>query len=606
LHVDFAEISRYTSLMAEGVQRKLAAIVAADVVGYSRLMGADETGTLAALRTHRSELIDPLIHRHGGRIVKTMGDGLLLEFPSVVAAVEFAIAAQTGLIERNQAVPENKAIRFRIGVHIGDIIIEDNDIFGNGVNIAARVEPLAEPDGISLSDDAYRQVRDRLDIEWEDGGEHEVKNIARPIHVWHWRRAGAPAPAPKPAAPPVRPKALELPDKPSIAVLPFDNMSGDPEQEYFADGMTEDLITDLSKISGLFVVARNSSFVFKGQLIDVRDVARKLGVRYVLEGSVRKAGSRVRINVQLIDGLSGGHLWAERIDGSVENVFELQDDVGAKVISAMSVRLKGDEGQRLQQVHTHNLGAYELYVRAKATPYPPVPDRIAAAREMFERVIEMDPDFAGGYAGVASMLAFEALFGHFDATETAARAVALARQGIKADENFGWSYVALALALLLQGRHDDAIAAVNEAVSRQPSDADAHTFKGLILAFSGHPEQGVEPLEHAIRLNPQFIHGPYLNLRGIIMAMMGDYGGALRSFEENIARQGPVGPPVLAWGATAYHALGNTDDAQRMLARLTTQFPAFRLESWNFPKLVRSPETRNQFLDLMRAAGVPG
>jgi adenylate cyclase len=368
--------------MSEGTKRRLAAIVAADVVGYSRLMGADETGTLATLRAHRSELIDPLIEKHGGRIVKTTGDGLLLEFPSVIAAVEFAIAAQEGIVARNEGVPDLEAMRFRIGVHVGDVIIEGEDLFGNGVNIAARIEPLAEPDGISLSDDAYRQVRDRLDVIWEDGGEHEVKNIARPIQVWHWLRNGQQSPTQQS----IESEPLELPDKPSIAVLPFDNMSGDPEQEFFADGMTEDLITDLSKISGMFVVARNSSFVFKGQPIDVRDAARQLGVRYVLEGSVRKAGSRVRINVQLIDAVSGGHLWAERYDGTVENVFELQDDVGAKVVAALAVRLQGDENARLQRVHTHNLNAYELYVRAKSTPYPPIPERIEAAREMSNRL----------------------------------------------------------------------------------------------------------------------------------------------------------------------------------------------------------------------------
>ena len=587
--------------MSEGTQRRLAAIVAADVVGYSRLMGADETGTLAALRSHRSELIDPLIARHGGRIVKTTGDGLLLEFPSVVAAVEFAIAAQEGIVERNEGIPDNEAMRFRIGVHIGDIIIEGEDIFGNGVNIAARIEPLAEPDGISLSDDAYRQVRDRLDVIWDDGGEHEVKNIARPIQVWRWQRNGGQSPAPAPA----EGEALALPDKPSIAVLPFDNMSGDPEQDYFADGMTEDLITDLSKISGMFVVARNSSFVFKGQPVDVREAARRLGVRYVLEGSVRKAGPRVRINVQLIDALSGGHLWAERYDGTVENVFELQDDVGAKVVSALSVRLQGDEDERLHRVHTHNLNAYELYVRAKATPYPPIPERIEAAREMFEQVIEIDPEFAGGYAGVSWMLGFGAMFGHFDVGETAARAAALARKAVEVDDSFGWSYVALCLASLLQGRHEEAIAAVDEAVARQPNDADAHAYRGLILALAGRPELGVEPVERALRLNPQFVNGPYLNLRGIVMAMAQDYDGAVRSFEENIARHGPVGPPVLAWAAAAYWALGRRDDAERTAAQLATRFPAFRLTNWNFFNLFQSPEDRRRLHELMHAAGLP-
>jgi len=490
--------------MSQGSRRRLAAIVAADVVAYSRLMGADESGTHAALRAHRTELIDPLVGAHGGRIVKSMGDGLLLEFHSVVAAAEFAVAMQEGLAGRNEGVADERAIRFRIGVHLGDIIVEGDDIFGDGVNVAARIEALAEPGGVALSDDAYRQVRDRLKLAWEDGGEHAVKNIARPIHVWRWRRAGPERPAPAPA----REEAPPLPDRPSIAVLPFDNMSGDPEQEYFADGMTEDLITDLSKISGLFVVARNSSFAFKGQAVDVREAARRLGVRFVLEGSVRKAGQRVRINVQLIDAGTGGHLWADRYDGTVDNVFALQDDVGAKVVSALRVRLHGDEGERLRHVHTSNLEAYELYVRAKATPYPPVPDRIEAARGMFEQVVEMDPEFAGGYAGVSWALAFGALFGHFDLGGTAARAVALAQKAVALDDSFGWSYVALGLALLRQRRHGEAIAATDEAVARQPNDADAHAYRGVILAMSGRPEDGVEPVERARRLNPQSVNGP--------------------------------------------------------------------------------------------------
>lgn len=587
--------------MSEGIQRRLAAIVAADVVGYSRLMGADETRTLTALQSLRSELIDPLIDRHGGRIVKTMGDGLLLEFPSVVAAVEFAIATQMEIPERNQDVPNSQAIRFRIGVHVGDVIIEGDDIFGDGVNIAARIEPLAEPDGVSLSDDAYRLVRDRLDVTWEDGGKHEAKNIARPIHVWHWRRNGLQARTRKPA----EDEAMALPDKPSIAVLPFDNMSGDPEQEYFADGMTEDLITDLSKISGLFVVARNSSFIFKGQPVDIRDAARRLGVRYLVEGSVRKAGSRVRINVQLIDALSGGHLWAERYDGTVESVFALQDDVGAKVVSALSVRLRGDEHERLHRVHTHNLNAYELYVRAKATPYPPIPERIDDAREMFEQVIEMDPEFAGGYAGVSWMLGFTAMFGHFDVSETAARAEALALKAVELDDSFGWSYVALCLARLLQGRHEEAITAIDEAVARQPNDADAHAYRGLVVALAGHPKLGLESVERAIRLNPQFNNGPYFNLRSCMKLLMEDFDGAAQSFEENSARRGPVGPPALAWAAAAYWALGKRDDAERQTELLATRFPAFRLENWNFLKLIRSPEDRRRIRDQMRAAGLP-
>jgi adenylate cyclase len=587
--------------MSEGPQRRLAAIVAVDVVGYSRLMGADETGTLAGLRAHRSALVDPLIARHGGRIVKTTGDGLLLEFPSVVAAVQCAIAAQEGIAERNRGIPEDRAIRFRIGVHVGDIIIEGDDIFGDGVNIAARIEPLAEPDGVSLSDDAYRQVRDRLDVVWQDDGEHDLKNIARPIRVWRWRNAGPDAAA----RPSGEAEPPDLPEKPSIAVLPFDNLSGDPEQAYFADGMTEDLITDLSKISGLFVVARNSSLAFKGQSVDIREAARRLGVRYVLEGSVRKAGSRVRINVQLIDAPSGGHLWAERYDGSLENVFELQDDVGAKVVSALAVRLSGEESARLRRVHTRNLDAYELYVRAKSTPYPPLPDRIDAARAMFEQVIELDPEFAGGYAGVSWMLGFGAMWGHSDPGEIAARAVALARKAVEVDDTFGWAYATLAMALQLQGKHDAAIAAVDEAIARQPNDADAHAYRGLILALAGRPDLGIAPVERAIRLNPRFVNGPYLNLRSFVMLLAQDYDGAARSYEENVARHGPVGPPALSWAAAAYRALGRGDDAARAAAQLAGRFPAFRLTNWNFVKLLRSPEDRLRLHDLMRAAGVP-
>ncbi len=587
--------------MTARTQRRLAAIVAADMVGYSRLMGKDEVGTLAALRRHRGELIDPQIAEHGGRVVKAMGDGLLLEFPSVVAATECAIAIQRGLSARNAGQSEDRSIRFRIGINVGDIIIEDEDIFGDGVNLAARVEPLARPGGIALSDDAYRQVRDRLEIAWQDGGTYEVKNIARPLRVWHWPEA-----APQPTTPgAAEPGPLPLPDRPSIAVLPFDNMSRDPEQDYFADGMTEDLITDLSKISGIFVVARNSSFTFKGQAIDVRAAARQLGVRYILEGSVRKAGARVRINVQLIDATSGGHIWAERYDGTVENVFELQDDVGAKVIAALSVHLSGEERERLHKIHTRNLEAYELFVRAKSMPFPPLPERVAAARQMFEKVIRLDPKFAGGYAGLSWMLALGSIAGHGDVSASAARAEALSRKAIALDDSFGMSYMTFGLALYLQGKYEEAIAAADEAVARQPSDSDAHAYRGLVLAFGGRAALGIEPIEHAIRLNPQFVSGPYLNLRSAIKLLAEDYEGAARSYEENLACHGPVGPPAWCWAAAAYWALDRHDDAKRAAAQLTAQFPAFRLKSWNFFRLLKSSQDRERVHGLAHAAGVP-
>ena len=577
----------------ERTERRLAGIMSADVAGYSRLMGKDETGTLSALKALRKDVFAPQVTAHKGRVVKLMGDGALVEFPSIVNAVDCAVAVQRALADR----ATGEAIRLRIGINLGDIIIEGSDIYGDGVNVAARIQEVAEPGGIALSGPAYDQVLGKVKANFTDDGERELKNIAKSVRVWRWTNdVGATTGLVEP---------LALPDKPSIAVLPFTNMSGDPEQEHFADGMTEDLITDLSKVSGMFVVARNSSFAFKGQSIDIREAARRLGVRYVLEGSVRKAGSRIRINAQLIDAVSGGHLWAERYDGTVENVFELQDNVGARVVSALAIHLIGDESARLQRVHTRNLEAYELYVQAKATPYPPIPKRIEAAREMFERVIELDPEFAGGYAGVSWMLGFAATWGNSDAGPAVARALSLARKAVEVDDTFGWSYMTLALALQLQGKHEEAIAAADEAIIRQPNDADAHAYRGIILAFAGHPELGLEPIERAIRLNPQFANSPYLNLRSGITFLAQDYDSAVWSYEENIKRQGPVGPPVLCWVAAAYWALNKPDDAAHAVTHLATRFPAFRLSSWNFLKLLRSPEDRQRIHDLMRAAGLP-
>jgi adenylate cyclase len=585
--------------MPEPTQRRLAAIVAADVVGYSRMMHADELGTLRALRSCRSEIIDPHIDANGGRIVKTMGDGLLLEFPSVVAAAEFAVAVQRALIDRNSGVPADSAIRLRIGIHIGDVIIDGDDIFGDGVNIAARVEPLAKPDGVALSDDAYRQVRDRLHVRWQDDGVHNVKNIPEPLQLWQWHpESGTETDKPSAAAP-------APPTLPSIAVLPFANMSGDPEQEYFADGMTEDLVTDLSKLSGLFVVARSSTATFGGPHVDVKEVARQLRVRYVLEGSVRKAGERVRINVKLTDVDHRELLWAERYDGTIDNVFELQDDVGAKVVSALSVRLQGDESDRLQRVHTHNLEAYELFVQAKATPYPPVPSRVAAAKEMFEQVIAMDPQFAGGYAGVAVMIGLSTLFGHGDVEQAGQAAASSAARAVEVDDSFGWGHAASSFAMLLLGRHDDAIDAANEAITRQPNDADAHAYLGLMLTVAGQPAAGVEPINQAIRLNPRFIGGPYLNLLSFTKFIDGDHRGAIDAFERNVEQGGPVGPPALAWAAAAYARLGDGDKAQTLAARALAQVPDFRLSTWNLLSVIRGDDLRTTAREAMEEAGFP-
>ncbi len=593
----------YSSIMSNPVERRLAAIVAADVVGYSRLMSADETGTILAVRRLQTDILEPLLQEYGGRMVKTMGDGFLIEFPSVVAGVKAATQAQKALGAMEAGENSTRKLQLRIGVHVGDIVIEDTDIFGEGVNIAARIEPLASPGGVGISDDAYRQVRDRIDLAWVDGGRHALKNIPRPVRIWHWNADGAAADKAAGAAT-ITTAAPPLPEKPSIAVLPFLNMSGDSEQEAFADGMTEDLITDLSKVSGLFVVARNSTFAFKGQSPEIAVAARQLGVRHVVEGSVRKSGSRARINVQLIDATTGGQVWADRYDGSIEDVFELQDSVCAEVVSALSVRLTQQEANLINQVHTRNVDAYELFVRAKATPYPPIPERISAAREMFERVIKMDPEFAGGYAGSAWMIGFNAIWGQGNRTELAAEAEALGRKAIAVDDSFGWSHLALGMALWPQGRFDEAHDELMRALELLPNDADAHAFCGMMAGVTGDRIKGMEALDAAMRLNPQFINGPYLNLMALLKFLDGDFAGTIEAHEANVARGGPTGPPALAWSAAAHHALGNDQAAAAAIARLRQRFPGFSLKQWNFFGLFPKAEDADRVRRLMAEAGV--
>jgi adenylate cyclase len=377
------------------VERKLAAILAADVAGYSRLMGADEEGTLRTLKRHRAELIDPKITEHHGRIVKTTGDGLLVEFPSVVDAVRCGAEMQLAMAARNRETPEERRIEFRLGVNLGDVIVDGGDIYGDGVNVAARLEGLAEPGGICISRAARDQVRDRLDLELEDLGEQNVKNIARPVRVFRVvLESGGGPPA----------SALELPDKPSIAVLPFANMSGDAEQEYFAEGISEDIITELSRFNSVFVIARNSSFTYKGRDVKVQEVARDLGVEYVVEGSVRKAGNRVRVTAQLIEAASGNHLWAERYDRDLEDIFAVQDEVTQTVVATVAGRLEAAEMERTKRKPTERLAAYDYLLQGKDLHHRVTKEANAEGLEMLEKAIELDPDFAEAHAWLACTL----------------------------------------------------------------------------------------------------------------------------------------------------------------------------------------------------------
>src|SRR6516225_1335542 len=406
------------------VERRLAAILAADVAGYSRLMGTDEEGTLERLRALRRELLDPKIAERRGRLVKTTGDGLLVEFASVVDALRCAAEIQAAMAETNAGSPADKRIELRVGINVGDIVVEDGDIFGDGVNVAARLEGLAEPGGICVSARVQEDAAGRLDLAFEDIGEQQLKNIARPVRAYRVATATGSATTRPSANPP-------LPDKPSIAVLPFQNMSGDPEQEYFVDGMVEEIITALSRVRWLFVIARNSTFTYKGRAVDLKKVGRELGVRYVLEGSVRKAGQRVRITAQLIDALTGTHLWADHFDGSLEDVFELQDKVAISVAGVIEPALQAAEIRRSSDRPTSDLTAYDLYLRALANWPWTAREQMAKALDLFEQAIARDPHFAPALAHAAVCHARRRLDGYTEDPQTTQRQAArLAEQAL--------------------------------------------------------------------------------------------------------------------------------------------------------------------------------
>jgi len=477
--------------------RRLAAILAADVAGYSRLMGADEEGTLERLKALRHELLDPKIAEHHGRIVKTTGDGLLVEFASVVDAVRCAVAVQQAMAERNTGVAAENRIELRIGINLGDVIVEGDDLYGDGINIAARIEALADAGGVFVSNTVHDHVRDRLPFTFEDLGEQQVKNIARPVRVYRVRDLVAA----KASAQPV----LPLPDKPSIAVLPFANMSGDPEQEYFVDGMVEEIITALSRIRWLFVIARNSSFTYKGQAVDVKQIGRELGVRYVLEGSVRKAGMQVRITGQLIDALTGTHLWAGRFDGSLEDIFELQDRVAVSVAGVIEPALQAAEMRRSIERPTPDLGAYDLHLRALAVFFPQTKERIFATLRLLEQAIAIDRHYGPALSWAAICHMQLVTNGWAEAPETSRRkAIDLARQALQVGENDPAILANAAFVLAQFGEDIGAmIGLVDRALALNPGYARGWFVSGLLRVFAGEHDLAIEHLEASLRLSPR-------------------------------------------------------------------------------------------------------
>ncbi len=585
----------------EPVQRRLAAILAADVAGYSRLMGADEEGTLAALTGHFAELIEPCIAEHRGRVVKTTGDGLLAEFASVVDAVRCAVAFQDGMRARNAQVPQDRRIEFRVGVNLGDVIVQDGDVFGDGVNVAARLEGLAEAGGICVSDMVHQGIRSRLDLSFDDLGPQRVKNIGDPVHAFHVRLDAASR-----SSSGGQGEALPLPDKPSIAVLPFDNMSGDPEQEYFSDGITEDIITELSKISGLFVIARNSAFTYKGRSVTLKQVGRDLGVRYVLEGSVRKAGNRLRITAQLIDAMSDHHLWAERYDRDLEDIFALQDEVARNVAAALTVALRPEEGERLSRPPTENIEAYDIYLRTRATLWPPTRENMLTARSAYRRITEIDPAFAGGHAGQSITYSFAAMFGHSERPDEDARlALELANAAVALDDGFAQAHSALGLAHAVAGQHDEAIACARRGVELQPGDADAHLFLALPHLLAGQAEDAYEAITTALRLDPQYVNGPYLNVLGIVCFFAERYEEAIDAFKRNLDRGGPLAPPAFAFRVASYSAAGHKEDARELGQALLNVFPDFSVSGFRMLYLFKNPDDTQRAIGALREGGLP-
>jgi len=561
----------------ERVNRKLAAVLAADVVGYSRLMAADEEGTLTALKRHRETVFDPAVAAHHGRIVKLIGDGTIVEFASVVDAVNCALS-----IQRSAALPPDQngapsIIVLRIGINLGDVIIEADDIYGDGVNIAARLEPVAEPGGICISSIVNESIGNRVDVQFQDGGDISVKNIDRPIRIWRWHpnmTANGAAPAPKSAAKP-EPK----PATASIAILPFTNMSGDPEQEYFSDGISEDIITDLSKIAGLTVIARNSSFTYKGRAVDVRTVGRELGVASVLEGSIRRAGQRVRITAQLIDASNGGHLWADRYDRDLTDIFEVQDDVTRRIVGALKITLSPTEQAQRSEAKASDLEAYELSLRAREVLLGPTKNRetFDQARKLFLRALEHDPNFAKAHAG----LGFAYMFDYQNRwSDNPDASLGLAREyaerAIEKDPTEALAHAVAAVAATFGRDLERAQSEIDIALSLNPNMAMAYNVQGGIRIYVGRPEEAIPLIERAMRLDPatnlQFLH-----FLGMANLLAGKYETAAAALRERI-RLVPNTDFSRSLLASALGHLGQTDEARRVWQELKQINPKYSSE----------------------------
>ncbi|MCG6859391.1 MAG: adenylate/guanylate cyclase domain-containing protein [Salaquimonas sp.] len=583
------------------VQRRLAAIICADVVGYSAMMGRDEAGTLGRLKTLRTEFLHPKIDEYGGRVVKTTGDGTLIEFPSAIDALQHAIEVQRGLAERNADLPDDQKIRLRLGINVGDIIVDGDDIFGDGVNVAARLETIAEPGGICISSRVHEYVAGRLDVSYDDLGPQLLKNIVEPIRAFRVRADGKPTYTPHATTSNDQP--LAIPSKPSVAVLPFENMSGDPEQEHFSDGISEDIITALSQIQEFFVIARNTTFTYKGKSVDVSDLAKELGVRYVLEGSVRRAGNRVRITAQLIDGQTGNHIWADRYDRELQDIFAVQDEITRTVVGTLGPELSRSEQRRALIKPPENLDAWELFHRGMYHLYRRTHEDNLQARIFFERAIKRDPNFAGPYGGMSRTYSTDWLFAETQLDK--GLALNLARKAVSLDDRASLSHVALGLAHLLV-HHDAgaALVAFGDGIRVNPNDAQGYNGRAMSLMALGRADEAITDLEQAIRLSPSDANiGIFFGRLALAHLLLKHFDTAIE-FGLQAAEKTNVWIERLALPAALGH-LGRLDEAGSALEEIRSKMPALSL------KLVRDREPSSGssyfevLLDRLRAAGLP-
>lgn len=578
------------------MERRLAAILAADVVGYTSLMGADEVGTLRRITELRRQFLEPLIAEHHGRVVKIIGDGLLVEFASVVDALACALSWQTSLAEEEAATGGDKRLIFRIGINLGDIIVEDGDIHGDGVNIAARLEGLALPGGICLSDDAYRQVRGKVEAEFEDLGEQELKNVAEPVRVHRVAaKASSAVSAPRKA------EALLTSDKPSIVVLPFTNMSGDPEQEYFSDGLTEDIITGLSRFHSLFVIARNSAFAFKGQAVNVQELGRKLGARYVIEGSVRKAGNRIRVTAQLIDAQTGSHVWAQNFDRDLDDIFAVQDEVTRAIISSLPERVGAADLERVKRKRTDQMVAYDYFLRGRELHHKFTKEDCIEGIRLLETAVELDPNFAQAWAWLSCIVGQAWVRGYLpNKGNLWKQCVTAARKALELDEGDSECHRILSEIYLIQRKHDQAEYHNERGLSLNPNDPRLVVQRGYLLAYVGKPDEGVEWVKKVLKLDPFHPENYYANLVIVLHAA--------HRHEEAVQVFKRVPHPKAAhhaYLASCHAHLGQNDLANEHANKVLELEPDFTISRYSTTLRYKRPADLDYYMDGLRKAGLP-